>query len=895
MKNRSLLLMLVAGLSLLVSVASAYERDPVTFGAVVRLRHKLTGLYLTGTDERYSHIHEGSSGQPAVFCGTDGNAHAAHWIVKGPHTGDRWSFNISARADPKWNSMMGWPVRHGQRIRFENRASYRNLHAHNAPSPYSNKHGQKEVTTLGSNGVCNTDDDFWVTAVEDGTGGYINNGSAAKFRHCNTNWVLHSHAGWWWQTDKQEVTIFSGFDDNDWFVVEIIEQPDKNGIANQPFSASRGPKIQYWTPLFWDSENEGLGQKVAKRRLWAHGGSPWDDHGNAVPPHDHLELLSGPWDDERARQGASIFLLEHADEKFKTGPVKFGDRVKILATGGGRGEDDKSGILKPFRYLWTHEFSRHGRPWKDIVISRPEHSGTQGANAIFIIEPIIAGQSGEISTNDLFRLRSVATGDYMWMNIDSRHSDPRGGHTRWLEPLLTKGTEDDWALRHLGYYRNYVTEKFRFSLATNDSAADGAAQGALATVNGEIELILGAEAAKQKAAAEAARNKQLEQEKADLAAKVAAEQAEAARLKASTAQQMEDFKKAAADELAKAQADAAAILAKAKADDAVEMAKAKAEGDALLAAAKKAAADTQKSLEDQLAKERAQAREMMQQAKDAIEDAKKEAEDLAKQKISEVEAKAQAEAQLAAVQAEELKRMLNLPIGFVKIPGKVKSVSFGLQDREIEKTVDNKGTKEKMLTFDDFGVVVLEDGSIAQYLLTTDPANPWQHVPLVDDKGAELKVASAAVGLDGTTYVISKDGKSLYGISWPGDTPAAMPQASKGFEAADAKKANREKQAKRLGARKKHKGKGGKHAKGKKQGVAAAGRGKSHVAKAKKHEAKPAAEGKAKQHEGGKKKHPEKKNVEKKGAEKKKNNKKLAATPSEAPTADQGAATPAGH
>ena len=104
-------------------------------------------------------------------------------------------------------------------------------------------------------------------------------------------------------------------------------------------------------------------------------------------------------------------------------------------------------------------------------------------------------------------------------------------------------------------------------------------------------------------------------------------------------------------------------------------------------------------------------------------------------------------------------------------------------------------------------------------MLGSDPSNPGQRVDLKDDKGVVIKVANSGVGLDGTTFVISQDGKSLYGINWPGDVPAAMPDPTLRFKLAHAKKEQRDKKATR-----KHKGK-----KNKKPGSASSERSRGKI------------------------------------------------------------------
>lgn len=757
------------------SKTPAIERNPITYGAIVTFRHVATGLYLTATDDKFTH--PGSSGQPAVYCGQDGKTSAAQWIIKGVHTGGRWTFDMHPGGNAALTSMIGWPLRRGSYLRLENVDTGRNLHSHVCPSVNAPFHGQREVTNLGDGGVSDNNDNWSVEYNDPASGGEcLASGFKIKLRHLNTGWVLHSHGpNWWWKEGKQEVTVFGGRDDNDWWILEVVVQPDKNPVIEADFKSQSAVKVAYWTPLVWDSERYGIAPKMAHVRFWAHGGSRHDG-GNNPPPHDHLEILGGPWNDHRARQGSSIFLIQNADNKFKTGPISFGDRVKIIAVWGGQGEDDKRGLLLPFRYLWTNQWSRWGQPHREIVISRPEHPNTQNDQAVFVLEPIVAGQTGEISVNDIVRVKSLSSDAYMWVHDNSRW----GGHHK--EILLDKGEEDSWGRRHHGWYRYRIMEKFRFSLATQDTLTDGDGRSALAQINKQVEEMLGAEAAKQKAVADAAKVIQLEQEKKIAADKAIADENEKKRLKEDAAKQLEDLKKA----------------------QEIQLAEATKKGADALAAAQKIADDTMAKMKEQINKDNILAREMMQKAKDEADAMRKETEELAQQKIDEAAARAKIEEARIMAIADEMKRQLDLPAGFIKMPGRdVLSVAFGLQDRVTTKTIDNKGTKEKETSYDDYGLIILKDGSVAQYRFSADPANPWQQLPLADDKGVAVKVSAAGVGLDGTTFVVSQDGKNLYGLSFAGDTPATMPNPTKGFVAANKKADHRNKNAKRRVKRKK--------------------------------------------------------------------------------------------
>jgi hypothetical protein len=180
------------------------------------LGHWLTfaGLY----SDAWKYTHPGTSGQQRVLAVDESDLNDK-WLVKGPHQewlGYRW----------------GQPVQHGDIIRLEQVITRRNLHSHAAlPSPVT---GQQEVTCFGDHGIGDTNDN-WRVEIEGG-GSWVA-GKRVRLIHSGTNHALHSHAITYLHKSihamsevedmsVQEVTAYSGRDDNDWwFMFEAVPVP----------------------------------------------------------------------------------------------------------------------------------------------------------------------------------------------------------------------------------------------------------------------------------------------------------------------------------------------------------------------------------------------------------------------------------------------------------------------------------------------------------------------------------------------------------------------------------------------------------------------------------------------------------------------------------------------
>lgn len=771
--------------------------DPVTYGCTIVLRHERTGKYLMADNQPYNHW--GSSRQPAVYGGSDTRSDYARWVITGPHSHEkRWN-SVLAKEEAR-RCEWGTPLRVGSLLRLENVATGRKLHSHSPfPSPTT---GQGETTNWLQIG--NSDDDFQVESVDVAGGGkYVAHGKRFKLRHVNSNRTLHSHPNEW-RGGKQEVTTYAGRDDNDYWIAEIISTPNENNVIEGAYNSSRQFTINYWTPIFIDSDNFDVAPDLS--RVWTHADSRL--------PGSHRELLVGANSgDARPRQGPALFLIQNADNPAQVGPVQWGDRIKILATWAGAGDNGRAGLIKPFAVWWVNDTSRWGAGYREVLISSVDDANTQSDNAVFTLEPLYDTQTGPVSVNDVARIKNIGKGAYLWVHPSSRF----GG--RFYEILVNKLEEDKWGRDNLGFPRFAAYERFRMTPVSPLLMKDEDGKSHFRSVIRSSGLLTPDQVKRieEQATAAAAASVAALRAANEAAAKLAADAAAAAE---KAAKDLQEAKAKAASDLSAAQAELAAAKSQAEKD----LAAARLEEANKLAEAQTKAA---KDLADEAA-----AKAAIQKQLEETRQAKADFEKEAAKNLDAAQQAARAEAQRVAAMAADMEHAKDLPVGFVKRIGTAKAIALGLQDRDVEKTVDNKGTKQTVKEYDDMLLTVQEDGSLVRYDRKVKLSNPWVRVPLRDSAGKDIKVSSAAIGMDGTTVVISDDGKSFYMIGWPDDTPPAMPQPSKGFQIADAKKEiSEEKKARRkdkkAGQRKSKHGKAKKD--GKKKGKNKKGKNKKSL------------------------------------------------------------------
>lgn len=693
--------------------ASAQIIETITYGSIVRLKHNNTKQYLTSGSETYTHW--GTSGQHAVY-GTTGSNDAQYWLVKGPHTGNRW------------NCALGTPVGHNDVIRLEHLKTGRNLHSHHHRSPAT---GQQEVTAYGSNGIGDSNDNWRVDEVSRGGDGVINNGFTVKLNHINTRSELHSHGGYWFQNGKQEVTCFGGRDSNDYFTVELVQSPAQADISKAVWQGGRGGTLNYNTIICIDPADTGDNRSLDTRRLWTHGSSRHGD--NKQEPNNHVEILIGPHEDARSRTAPSFFMVQNFDNPLQTGPIKYGDKIRILSLYAGYGNPAKSGILNPFKVWWLAADSRWGKTHYEIIISHPDltpiknkHSDTQ-----FVFEPTFPGVSGDVYQNDIIQIRNMAYNKrVLWVHQDSRWGN------RYYE-LLANNNDDPWGKQHMGASRDRIWHRLR-ATQTVRGHLPPAAQADMDKIVAQIKEMLGAEAAKQEAAFEKSKRAQ----------------AEAAQAKAAIAlQAAQEAAKKAADEAAKA-------VAAAKESAAKTLAEAQGKGAEAIKKAQEDAAALVKSTEERLKREKEDAVVAAQKAKEMAEADARKREEAMKTKYDAEAAEKQRKLDQATALAEQMQFLANLPVGFLKIEGKAKKVAVGLREDVV---------KGKTIEVSDAWAIGLDN----KLMMGTDAINPWMVIVAKDEKGAEIAgFKDLAVGGDGTVYVVGLDGK-VYRYNRPGKKSVA--------------------------------------------------------------------------------------------------------------------------
>ncbi len=174
----------------------------------VRLIHVETNHALQSSPRNYTHPRSSRQQQVTAHTSADANG---DWIIKGPHGSSELH-------------KAGEPVRDGDLIRLEHRSTEKNLHSHaDVPSPVS---GHQEVTAFGSSAAGDANDNWKVELTKDRI---WRAGTLVRLVHGLTGKALHSHAGEShpeYTANQQEVTCFSGRDNNDLWQVAGIKAED---------------------------------------------------------------------------------------------------------------------------------------------------------------------------------------------------------------------------------------------------------------------------------------------------------------------------------------------------------------------------------------------------------------------------------------------------------------------------------------------------------------------------------------------------------------------------------------------------------------------------------------------------------------------------------------------
>jgi dolichyl-phosphate-mannose--protein O-mannosyl transferase len=183
-----------------ISRAKITQPGLVQDGETIVIMHKLTNKSLHSHSINYS-------------SGTRQQEVTGYW---GRDPNDYWTINHTNR------DLVGTGFSNGDIVTIIHKQTNHSLHSHNARSPVT---GQQEVTGYSGR---DSNDNWKLESISGGTAdncedGYLRVGSQFKLIHVNTNHALHSHGiNLRTGSRQQEVTGYSGRDDNDWWVLDKI-------------------------------------------------------------------------------------------------------------------------------------------------------------------------------------------------------------------------------------------------------------------------------------------------------------------------------------------------------------------------------------------------------------------------------------------------------------------------------------------------------------------------------------------------------------------------------------------------------------------------------------------------------------------------------------------------
>jgi hypothetical protein len=768
----------VAGIALAVFSLTGTQNlqaapSTVLYGSVIKLKHKATGKYLTSGDEVYSH--HMSSRQNAIYC-TEGSNDGQLWIIKGAHHGDRWNCNMCS------------PVCLGETVRFEHVKTGRNLHSHDfhirketvytkkkvfkifskyspetrdIPEGHPSPSGQQEVTAFGNNGTGDGNDNWRIDFIQSGLRGVLGSGSSVRLIHIGTNKSLNSNNINVFQPGKSEVYCFAQRNDNDFFEVEIVNSPAQSEKTKAVWQAQRGGTLNYNTMVVIDPLSLPLDAPFFSqgRRLWTHAGSRHDNDGRAVEPHAHLEILSGPANpakDVRSLMAPSLFLIENAANLTQAGPVKYGDKVKILSLYAAPGTPHKGGVLSPAKYWWEHQDSRHGKGFYEIIISRDEHADVKTEKSQFILEPVAPGVTGDVYQNDFLQIKCVSTGRIIWLHGDSRF----GGNV--YGELLTNKDDDKWGKENkdLMNGRECIYNKFKIQHA-NRPWFNAATQIEMDRINAILQLKLGSAAEQVKAALEASKKAQADASNVEAERLAKGAESEAKRLEEENARKLKEAEEQFGAELKKAKDEADRMREEAKkleesakqktGDEATklldEAKKTRELADKLVQEAEQKYSDKIKALRELLDKYKGQADAAIKLAKEKADLDARKREEAAKLKLDPKALEAQRLRDEAELLAKDMELYKDLPAGFTRVNGIASEIALGM-------CIHTEG-KKKTKVFDAWAI-----GKDNKLLKWIGGINPWMAYKALDDKDKEITdIKDIAIGIDSISYLVTSDGK----------------------------------------------------------------------------------------------------------------------------------------
>jgi hypothetical protein len=178
----------------------------VSYWSKIKFRHQITGVALHSHSIPYTHPGTSGCQQITGFAARDDND---YWVIKPPQGTVRFG-----------------NLRHGDIIQLEHASTGMIMYSQAGYlSPLS---GQQEVSCYNTTNAQDTNGN-WTLEV-DGAG-LLTLGKRFRLVHVNTRHALHSHEDFSHTTftaGQQEVTCFSGRDDNDWWIA-FEEMP--SGLA----------------------------------------------------------------------------------------------------------------------------------------------------------------------------------------------------------------------------------------------------------------------------------------------------------------------------------------------------------------------------------------------------------------------------------------------------------------------------------------------------------------------------------------------------------------------------------------------------------------------------------------------------------------------------------------
>ena len=363
------------------------KSNVITYGSVVRLRHKNTGKYFAATTKGEK---TKSSYQNALYL--VGN--------KDGGTDNSTLFTIKHLHDTlEDNKGLYGPIRNFDRITFKNIRTKEFIHSHDGHASPSSE--QQEVTMYGGR----DENDHWEIRINDD---FLRKGAQVTLRHLLTGRRLHSHVNHWFRPGKQEATAYESgdVDSNDDIIVEFVKS-----IANHPdpkavkkfreirkgagFVAKHDLKnFAYHAPYDAYKQPSVLDLLVGRFRLEQilDGGLPPRKQG--IHLDNNLFLVSfNPMYDQR---GCSLFSFQDAYNETATDYLIYGGKVIVSAPYSWPLDMNKSSFFHSLKYM-SETAS------EETMIPSNERGNAVICTIVSIIEGVNNGDP--VSMNDVFEVK----------------------------------------------------------------------------------------------------------------------------------------------------------------------------------------------------------------------------------------------------------------------------------------------------------------------------------------------------------------------------------------------------------------------------------------------------------------------------------------------------------